>query len=353
MFVKATRKQAKLRLALAGPSGSGKTTSALMIATGLGGKIAVCDTERGSASLYSSEYDFDVVELGPPYTPEKYIEIIYAAEKEGYDTLILDSITHEWNGMGGVLDIVNQIAATRFKGNSYAAWGAGTPRHQKFLDAMLNSKLNIIATMRSKTSYVEVEAGGKKRYQKQGMEAQQRDGIDYEFTVVFDLSVEDHIALTSKDRTRLFPDPFKIGVETGELLKEWLEKGEPPVQQPPRAPQQPAQQPQAQQASQPAPTPQPQPAPAPQAQPQPQAQEPAPQSQPQPQQEQPAKPDMRALLVEDFRERFPSLSGISLANKMKTTLSYHFKRPIEKAADLSMEEIRGYLSVYGRQLVEV
>ena len=107
MFKKAERKQAKLRLALSGPSGSGKTTGALLIAKGIGGKIAVLDTERGSASLYADLVDFDVVELSPPYTPKRYIEIIHAAEKEGYTTLILDSITHEWNGQGGILEIVD------------------------------------------------------------------------------------------------------------------------------------------------------------------------------------------------------------------------------------------------------
>ncbi|MGY8832331.1 MAG: AAA family ATPase, partial [Pseudomonadales bacterium] len=85
MFKKAERKQAKLRLALAGPSGAGKTYSALLIAKGIGGKIAVLDTEKGSASLYSDLVDFDVVDLTAPFTPERYIEVIAAAEAAGYD----------------------------------------------------------------------------------------------------------------------------------------------------------------------------------------------------------------------------------------------------------------------------
>ncbi|MBD5647958.1 MAG: ATP-binding protein [Desulfovibrio sp.] len=228
MFKKAERKQAKLRLALSGPSGSGKTTGALLIAKGLGGKIAVLDTERGSASLYADLCEFDVVELAPPYEPERYIEIIRAAEKEGYSTLILDSITHEWNGQGGILEIVDNVAKAKFRGNSYAAWNEGTPRHQKFIDAMLASSLHIIATMRSKAVYVETEKGnGKKGIEKQGTAPQQRDGLEYEFTAVLDLNVDGNLAVASKDRTRLFHAPFKITEQTGQDLLAWLNCGVP------------------------------------------------------------------------------------------------------------------------------
>lgn len=226
MFKKAERKQAKLRLALSGPSGSGKTTGALLIAKGIGGKIAVLDTERGSASLYADICDFDVVELGPPYTPENYIAVIQAAEKAGYTSLVLDSITHEWNGQGGILEIVDNIARSKFRGNSYAAWNEGTPRHQKFIDAMLGSAMHIIATMRSKAVYVETEKGnGKKSIEKQGSAPQQRDGLEYEFTAVLDLAVDGNLANASKDRTRLFRDPFVITEGTGRNLLEWLNSG--------------------------------------------------------------------------------------------------------------------------------
>lgn len=226
MFKKAERKQAKLRLALSGPSGSGKTTGALLIAKGLGGRIAVLDTERGSASLYADLCDFDVVELAPPYEPERYIEIIREAEREGYSTLILDSITHEWNGQGGILEIVDNVARSKYRGNSYAAWNEGTPRHQKFIDAMLASSLHIIATMRSKAVYVETEKGnGKKSIEKQGSAPQQRDGLEYEFTAVLDLSVDGNLAVPSKDRTRLFRSPFRITEQTGHALLDWLNSG--------------------------------------------------------------------------------------------------------------------------------
>lgn len=225
MFKKAERKKAKLRLALSGTSGSGKTYGALQIAKGIGGKVAVLDTERGSASLYADMMDFDVVELGPPYEPERFIEVMDAAAKAGYDILIIDSITHEWKGQGGMLEIVDNIARAKFRGNSYAAWNEGDKRHRKFVDAMLHSPLHVIVTMRSKAVYVEGERNGKKTIEKQGAAPEQRDGIEYEFTAVLDLTVDGNLAVKSKDRTRLFNDPFRITEDTGRKLREWLESG--------------------------------------------------------------------------------------------------------------------------------
>lgn len=244
MFKKAERKKARLRLALSGTSGSGKTYGALQIAKGLGGKIAVLDTERGSASLYSDTVDFDVVELGPPYEPERFIEVMDAAAKAGYDVLIIDSITHEWKGAGGMLEIVDNIARAKFRGNSYAAWNEGDKRHRRFVDAMLHSPLHVIVTMRSKAVYVEGERNGKKTIEKQGAAPEQRDGIEYEFTAVLDLTVDGNLAVKSKDRTRLFNDPFRITEETGRKLRDWLESGvdmpEPAKPTPPAPAQSPA-----------------------------------------------------------------------------------------------------------------
>ena len=137
VFKKAKRSLSKLRLAVQGPSGSGKTYGALMLAKGLGGKIAVIDTERGSASLYADLKgmpEFDVLDLDAPYTPEKYIEAIHAAEDEGYDILIVDSMTHEWDGQGGCLELIDQIARAKYRGNTWSAWSELTPRHRRFVD---------------------------------------------------------------------------------------------------------------------------------------------------------------------------------------------------------------------------
>lgn len=230
-FVKAERKKSKLRLGLTGPSGSGKTYGALLIALGLGGKIAVIDTEKGSASLYTHLADFDVLELEAPYTPESFIEAITAAEKAGYDTLIIDSITHEWSGKGGCLEINEALAASRFKGNTWSAWNETTPRHRAFIDKITQAKMHVITTMRSKTETAQQENNGRKQIVKLGTKSEQRDGVEYELTTVLDIIHDGHYAVASKDRTGLFTDkdPKPITVETGKLLLNWLNSGAEPT----------------------------------------------------------------------------------------------------------------------------
>lgn len=228
MFKKAERKQARLRLALAGPSGSGKTYSALQMAQGLGSKIAVIDTEHGSASLYADSAEFDVLELHAPYSPERYVEAIRAAEDAGYDVLIIDSYSHEWTGPGGCLEINDEAAKAKFKGNTWSAWSETTPRHRKLTDKILTSSMHIICTMRSKTETVQGEG---KKILKLGLKSEQRDGTDYEFTVVLDVTHDGHYAVASKDRTRLFTQPEVITPATGEKLLAWLNDGRSQEQQ--------------------------------------------------------------------------------------------------------------------------
>lgn len=226
-FTRAARQKAKLRLALTGPSGSGKTYSALLLAKGIGGNIACIDTERGSASLYEHIVPFDVLDLPPPYAPERYIKAIKAAEEAGYNVLIIDSITHEWSGVGGCLELVDEIARAKYKGNSWSAWNDVTPRHRALLDAILQSSMHVIVTMRSKTETAQVEENGRKKVAKLGMKAEQRDGFEYEMTVVLDITHDGHFATASKDRTGLFTDqdPRPITEETGQSLLAWLESG--------------------------------------------------------------------------------------------------------------------------------
>lgn len=219
MFKKACKKKQKLRLLLEGASGSGKTYSALLLAKSLGDKIAVIDTEKGSASLYDKLTDFDTCELAPPFTPEKYIAAIAEAEKQGYDVLIIDSITHEWSGKGGCLDLQAAL------GGRYQDWAKVTPRHNAFIDAILQSNLHIIATARTKTDYETTNNNGKMKVEKVGLKTEQRDGLDFEFTLVFRLN-ENHIASATKDRTSLFNGKEAvIDVQTGETLLNWLNEG--------------------------------------------------------------------------------------------------------------------------------
>ena len=219
MFIKASRKSSKLRLLLEGPSGCGKTYSALLLAKGFGGKIAVLDTEKGSASLYAGEFEFDVSELSPPYEPEKYIKAIQYVSSNDYNVLIIDSLTHEWSGEGGCLDIQSKL------GGSYTDWAKVTPRHNKFIEAILGANCHIIATARTKSDYEMGEAGGKQKISKVGTKTEQREGLEFEFTTVLRLN-QQHMYEASKDRTHLFDGKQSIlRIEDAQMLLNWLDHG--------------------------------------------------------------------------------------------------------------------------------
>jgi len=232
---KAKRSAAKARLLIASPSGGGKTYGALLLAKGIGGRTVVIDTEEGSSDLYDTLHEFDVIDLKPPFTPERYIEAITAAEQAGYEVIIVDSVTHCWSGKGGCLELVDDIAKAQFRGNTWSAFSVITPRWRAFVDAILRSSAHVICTGRSKTETAQVEDGGRKKVTKLGMKLEARDGLEYEFTCVLDLIHDGHYATVSKDRTGLFVgDPKPITVETGRRLAEWLAGAEPVA--PPPAP---------------------------------------------------------------------------------------------------------------------
>ncbi|MBR0079075.1 MAG: ATP-binding protein [Synergistaceae bacterium] len=226
MFRKAEKKKAKLRLAITGVAGSGKTYGALKIAQGLGGRIAMIDTENGSGDLYSDKFDYDICSITAPYTVQKYLRAIQEAEEAGYNVLIIDSLSHAWAGEGGLLDLQGKITDSSRSGNSWAAWRQITPQQKRLIEMILSSKCHVIATMRSKTEYIQVENDqGKKEVRKIGLAPIQREGVDYEFTTVFDLAIN-HFASVSKDRTGIFDGQiFQLSEETGEKLKEWLDNG--------------------------------------------------------------------------------------------------------------------------------
>lgn len=222
---KATRSKAKIRLGLSAVSGGGKTYSAIQIAKGLAGgdleKVAIIDTENGSADLYAHLGDYQVLPLIPPYTPERYIDAVKTCEKAGMEVVIIDSITHEWDGEGGILEISNSMP-----GNSYTNWAKITPRHQAFINAILQSTCHIITTVRRKQDYELTDVNGKKVPQKVGLKEVTREGFEYELTCNLELDVR-HNATASKDRTGLFIDKpaFVPSEETGKLILQWCETG--------------------------------------------------------------------------------------------------------------------------------
>jgi hypothetical protein len=177
-------------------------------------KIAVIDTENQSADLYSHLGQYNVLTLLPPYSPERYIEAIDACEASGMEVIIIDSLSFEWEYL---VDYHANLA-----GNSFQNWGKITPRHNALVQKILHSAAHIIVTVRSKQDYVITEKNGKQVPEKVGLKAVQRDGLEYDFTIVFELDIN-HQAVCSKDRTQLFAQkiPFKIEANTGLKIREW------------------------------------------------------------------------------------------------------------------------------------
>lgn len=198
----AQRHQVKLRLGLSGASGFGKTYSALLLVHGITNdwsKIAIIDTENNSASLYSDLGNYNVITFSEPYSPERYIKAIKMCEDANMEVIICDSITHEWQGTGGCLHIHEQL------GGRFQDWAKVSPRHQAFIDAILQSKAHVITTVRSKIDYsMDSSSNGKTRVVKHGLKSITREGFEYELTANFELINENHMAKASKDRTGLF-----------------------------------------------------------------------------------------------------------------------------------------------------
>ena len=217
------RKKAKIKLALQGSAGSGKTYSSLLLAQGLTNgdfsKVAVIDTENGSADLYAHLGQYNVLTLAPPsFTPENYIKAIEVCEKAGMEVIVLDSISQSWEEL---LDYHSSLA-----GNSFTNWAKVTPRQNAFIDKILQCDAHVIATMRTKQDYVLNQKDGKFTPEKVGLKAVQRNDLDYEFTIVFDVDIK-HFAVSSKDRTGLFMDKpeFKITSNTGKKILDWCNSG--------------------------------------------------------------------------------------------------------------------------------
>ena len=224
MFKKAVKTEAKLRLAIAGPAGSGKTYTALSIATHLGGPIAVIDTEHGSASKYADLFDFDVAEMHAPYHPDKYLRAIKEAADAGYKVIILDSMSHAWNGEGGLLELADEAAKAMKTQNSFAAWKSITPIQNRLVEGVVSAPLHLIATMRSKTEYVqERDDRGKNTVRKVGMAPVQREGFEYEFDVFLDMDIE-HNAIVSKTRCAALDGKVinKPAKQLADVLRTWL-----------------------------------------------------------------------------------------------------------------------------------
>ena len=232
-FKRAQKFESKLRLALAGPSGSGKTFTALTLATALanGQPVAVIDTERGSASKYSDMFEFDVMELDT-FHPDKFTQGIKEAEQAGYAVLVIDSLSHAWNGTGGLLEIVEAVAKRSKSGSTFNAWGEATPIQNRLIDTITRSKMHIICTMRSKQEYVLETVNGKTVPRKVGMAPVQRGDMEYEFDVFGEMDYENNLIIQKSRCPTLSGQVIaKPDGRVAEVLKAWLQGEAPPVQE--------------------------------------------------------------------------------------------------------------------------
>lgn len=218
LFKKATKAESRARIALVGPGGSGKTWTALEVASLLGKKTAVVDTERGSASKYSDRFQFDVMELDS-FQPEKYMAAIDDAEGAGYDSLVIDSLSHAWSGKDGILERVDRAG-----GFTGGGWKQATPLQNRLVDRILTAKMHVICTMRSKTEYaLEKNAQGKTVPKKVGLAPVQRDGMEYEFDVMLALDVENNISVEKTRCSELSGRSFhRQNPEIAKIIKAWL-----------------------------------------------------------------------------------------------------------------------------------
>jgi hypothetical protein len=225
---KAVREKIYTKVALMSPSGGGKTYGSLRLATGMAtelkkitgkdAKILMGNTERDRGRYYANEFEYDIVDIEPPHNPEKYVDLINFAISEGYDILIIDSSSHEWEGKGGCLELHQQA------GGTYQSWGKVTPRHEKFIDAIAGSKIHIIATMRSKDQYeVGRDDKGKTNVQKLGVGAKQREGFEFEFSLTFLIDQKTNMAESQKDNTHIFENEVSVLLteEHGKKLIKW------------------------------------------------------------------------------------------------------------------------------------
>jgi hypothetical protein len=227
-FRSATKEQAKARIALTGPTGSGKTYTALVIGTRLADRVAVIDTEHGSASKYADEFTFDTLQF-TTFEPTALVDALAVAAHRTYEVVIVDSLSHFWSGAGGMLEQVDNAARRAGAGNSFAGWKDVRPMERAMIEALLAYPGHVIVTMRTKTDYVvETDERGRKVPRKIGLKPEQREGIEYEFDIVGDLDYE-NVLVISKSRAKPLSGLVirKPGVEFADSVLAWLNAGKP------------------------------------------------------------------------------------------------------------------------------
>jgi hypothetical protein len=220
---KATVTQAKAKVALVGPAGSGKTMTALILARELGERTLVIDTENKTSAKYANDFEFDILPL-TEYKLTTYIAALEYAADLGYNTVIIDSLSHAWVGSGGALE---QVDNTPGKSKFSSGWKVVTPLHNKLIETILTYPTHLIATIRMKMDYIlTTNERGQQVPQKAGLGIVQRDGIEYEFDVIAEMDVAHNLAITKTRCSAL--DGFAMSKPDGTLgqaINAWLSEG--------------------------------------------------------------------------------------------------------------------------------
>lgn len=220
---RAQKRQLAVKVLCSGSSGSGKTYSALRLATGIinkaGGEIYLINTEGDRGEMYGDKFNYQILDLPEPRSPENYIEAIKCCVDKGATVIIIDSLSHEWNYLN---EQVNNM-----QGNSFNNWGKQKPRHRKLADFIVECKVHIIATGRGKDEYVmEVNEKGKSTPKKIGVGIQQEKDTEYEYMVTFNIAQDTNVATCMKDNTGLFINRYNVLTEKdGEALYDWANSG--------------------------------------------------------------------------------------------------------------------------------
>lgn len=237
----AQREKMKAVIGFIGCSGSGKTAGALLTAYGMmreaypdipeeevWKKIGVIDTEHNRAKLHvglvyegTKIGSFLHIDFLPPYTTERYNAAVGVMKSTGAEVIIIDSLSHNWQGEGGIVETHGGMS-----GNSFQNWGKLAPEITKLIKTLTQNDVHILTTLRTKTEYVvEQDANGRMAPRKVGTKPVQKDELEYEFMLNFVIDI-DHVATTSKDNTQLFEgNPQKITADVGRKLYQWLELG--------------------------------------------------------------------------------------------------------------------------------
>ncbi|MDH6141113.1 hypothetical protein P3T35_003126 [Kitasatospora sp. GP30] len=230
-FAPATREQARARIALEGPSGSGKTFTALTLATSMATRVALIDTERGSASKYAagtsgSGFTFDTLQMSK-YDPRDLVGALAAAGQAGYSAVIVDSLSHFWMGTGGMLELVDAIGKRGGGGGNFGGWKEARPFERAMIEALLAYPGHVIVTMRTKSEWViEEDSRGKKQVRKVGTKAEQREGLEYEFDIVGDLDQENTLVITKSRCPELSGAVInRPGADMAATVLGWLQDG--------------------------------------------------------------------------------------------------------------------------------